>query len=139
MNGKSMNGKSPQQTQPKRNDTDSCTTNSIWREADRCAPKCHPAEPVSPQLRVKENISETVVIHNDISQRSDTISRLAWLLLGLASLLFLGSIFMLAAYGKSTNSNNVTKETTKTVTREIIRTERVADPDPIPTPPRALW
>jgi hypothetical protein len=129
---------------------------SEWREAERCNPKCKPLKPnpnptkecKSPkpnpnptEVRIEQE-KETIVIHNTIhaeqltdhrsgEKNSGTISKLAWLLFGLGSLLFLGSLMLLLAYGRSGNNNNNTKETVNNVTRtrEVVRTERAGDTD----------
>jgi len=145
-----MNSKSSRQTPSKPIDSDAYNTPSTWREADRCQPKYY--EPPAPKVRIEKGETETIVINNSIQteqlsgqrsveQSSGTISRLAWLLLGLASLLFLGSMFMLMAYGKSTNNTSVTKETVNNInrTREVIRTEKSEDSDFYYYAPRARW
>jgi hypothetical protein len=148
-----MNGKTFQQTQSRQTSSDSCI-NSKWREADHCNPKCYPVgtEPISSKLRIEEDSTETVVINNSIQteqltrqrsaeQLSGTISKLAWLLFGLASLLFLGSMVLLVAYGRSANNHTITKETVNNInhTREVIRTEKVEDVDGYYYAPRARW
>jgi hypothetical protein len=145
-----MNSKPYQPTQPKQVYSDSCTV-PPWREADHYQPKYYTAAPAAKQ-RVEEEVSETVVVNNviqadqlarqrSVEQRSDIISKLSWLLLGLSSLLFLGSLLMLIAYGKSTNTNSITKETVNNInrTREVIRTDKVEDTDAYYYAPRARW
>jgi hypothetical protein len=147
-----MNGQSTEtKQQPNRADY-----KPQWQEAQRCQPirpiVCEPkkpdcAPPKTEFIRERDsketfifmNSAESIQRTSDSNLRSlDLISRLTWGLLGLASLLFLGSMLMMLAYGRS--SNTTVKETTNNInkTREVIRVEQ-SDEDRPPYYPPALW
>ena len=129
-----------------------------WKEADRCngdrpircdqpkKPDCDKDRGDNNREVIRERDKETFIWFNAAESSrehhtrrdADTISKLAWLLLGLASLLFLGSMFMLLAYGRSTNTTTIKEITNNTnKSREIIRVE--TDNDDVHLNPKALW
>lgn len=114
---------------------------SQWREATPCEPNYPPSYPEpKPCETIRERDSkETYVVlntaHSD-HRHSEPISKLAWILLGLATLLLLGSmlsnllmVWTLARANDNTNNSNTnnSKEViTTTTTKEVIRVS--ADP-----------
>lgn len=116
-----------------------------WQEAKHCSPHdqtpCKPkppeCKPERPDVVRERDSKETFIFLNNAestqksdrdSRSADAISKLTWALLGLASLLFLGSMLMMLAYGRSTNTTTIKEITNNTnKSREVIRVE--ADED----------
>jgi hypothetical protein len=115
-NGQNGYKETPSNSQPK------------WREATTCNIDFNPCDPKEPTPKPCENkTKETYFFMNtekSSNQHSGGLSKLAQLLLGLATLLALGSLlsnlFLVWAISKTTNTKEVTTTTT-TNTKEIIR------------------
>ncbi|GAB4366494.1 MAG: hypothetical protein Kow00121_03930 [Elainellaceae cyanobacterium] len=105
-----------------------------WREASRCSPNdrpyCPPTKP--PEVIREKETKETYFLLNSAQseqRNSESFSKLGWILLGLATLLFLGSIlgnlFMVWTLARSTNNSNSDNSreviNTTTTTREVVR------------------
>lgn len=132
---------------------------SQWQEAQRCKPNrqiiCEPKPECEPHKRevIRERDSkETFIFMNSAESiernsdrelrlsRRDAVSWLTWGLLGLASLLFLGSLLTLllaANRGGSTTIKEITNNNTKS--REIVRVERADDDSRHYYYPKARW
>lgn len=104
---------------------------SKWREAIPCEPKQPPSNP-DPKpceiIREKDSKETYFVLSTAQSdyQHSGSISKLTWILLGLAALLFLGSLLsnllMVWTLARATDNTNNSKEViTTTTTKEVIR------------------
>jgi hypothetical protein len=116
-----------------------------WREASACEPTCSPKpdqpkpdqpcpDPKCTEIIREKDSKETYFVWNTAQsehKHTDSFSKLTWLLLGLSSLLFLGSIlgnlFAVWALARSTETNNTSREviTTTNDTREVRVIEKV--------------
>lgn len=102
-----------------------------WREAIRCETNTPPSYPdKKPHETIREkDTKETYFLMNTASSgyhHSGSVSKLAWILFGLAALLFLGSLLsnllMVWTFARATESTNNSKEViTTTTTREVVR------------------
>jgi len=120
----------------------SCGTTSYkpekkWREANQCEPSCYPSYPDPKNcevIREKESKETYFVLNTAQSEQKDSNSNLARLLLGLATLLFLGSLlsnllmaWTLVRASSNTNHSKEVTTTTREVVREIDRTRWAGD------------
>lgn len=108
-----------------------------WREANQCNTDCRPVDP-DPKtceiIREKDSKETWFLVNTEQSnhKQSESISKLTWILLGLATLLFLGSmlsnLLMVWTLARSTNNTNNSREVIETTTtkEEVIRV--VQDP-----------
>ncbi|PSB15128.1 hypothetical protein C7B61_16995 [filamentous cyanobacterium CCP1] len=142
-----------------------------WREASPCEPVCPPSRPDKPDLdkpcpdkpcsdkpdpvtkcteiiREKDSKETYFLVNTDRNEKnteknSDSLSKLAWFLLGLTGLLLLGSMLsnLLVVWALANSNNTQSREviTTTTTDREIQVVEKVGYDEYYYYAPPARW
>jgi hypothetical protein len=140
MNGEiSQNGKNG-------HGVNSSTSRPKWREAASCGidPNPYPPKPLTPKP-CENTTKETYFLMNSEKSAGNNsgMSKLARLLLGLVTLLALGSLisnlFLVWAISKTTNTKEVNEKTTEKITRIIEKPQQKEANEYYYYAPAARW